>query len=426
VARPVKRPWWLLHVFGRVPPVEPRLIQLLGLVSLALFFESYDLSMGTSALTHIADDLGIAERDLGGTLGLIRLGAVPAFVLAPLADRLGRRRVFLACIVGGSLLTCATAFVRTTAEFVAVQMLARTALVTGSVVAVVVVTEEFPAAFRGWAIGTMGALSACGHGLGALLFAVIEHLPYRWRFLYLVGIVPLLLWSRFRAIRETQRFLDHGGSRDGGGWRGWLAPLVALARTHPSRAVAMGLVGLLFGAGEVAAFQFTSYHALTAYGWSPAEYSAMVLAGGGVGIVGNVVAGRLGDRIGRRRVGATFLAIFPAFVALFYLGPAWVLPIAFAGFVFCDTAGGVIVRALSTELFPTSHRGTSAGWVSLVVTLGWAMGLGLVGLGTEHAGDIAHLTSRLSCTVLAAGALLLVLPETHRRELEALSHEVER
>jgi hypothetical protein len=35
------------------------------------------------------------------------------------------------------------------------------------------------------------------------------------------------------------------------------------------------------------------------------------------------------------------------------------------------------------------------------------------------------MTSRLSCTVLAAALVLLSLPETHRRELEALSHERE-
>src|SRR5262249_12180901 len=79
VAGTVKTPWWLPPVFGRIPPVDARLLSLLGLVSLALFFESYDYSMGTSALRHIAADLGIAERDLGETLGLIRLGAVPAF-----------------------------------------------------------------------------------------------------------------------------------------------------------------------------------------------------------------------------------------------------------------------------------------------------------------------------------------------------------
>jgi hypothetical protein len=35
--------------------------------------------MGTSALKHIADSLGITDAELGRTLGMIRLGAIPAF-----------------------------------------------------------------------------------------------------------------------------------------------------------------------------------------------------------------------------------------------------------------------------------------------------------------------------------------------------------
>jgi MFS family permease len=149
----------------------------------------------------------------------------------------------------------------------------------------------------------------------------------------------------------------------------------------------------------------------------------MVLTGGGVGIVGNIVAGRLGDRIGRRRVGALFLSLMPASAILFYNGPSWSLPIGFAGFIFCATASGVIVRAFSTELFPTSHRGTSTGWAQLLQTLGWAAGLWLVGLGSETVHDLAVRTSQLSCVTVLAAGLLLLLPETHQKELESLSLE---
>ena len=83
----------------------------------------------------------------------------------------------------------------------------------------------------------------------------------------------------------------------------------------------------------------------------------------------------------------------------------------------------MIIRAFSTELFPTSHRGTSAAWLSLVQTLGWAMGLALVGLGTREPGDIARMTSLISLVALAGGFALLFLPETSRRELELLSDE---
>jgi putative MFS transporter len=134
------------------------------------------------------------------------------------------------------------------------------------------------------------------------------------------------------------------------------------------------------------------------------------------------VAGRLGDRLGRRLVGAVFLGVFPLFATIFYLGPSgWIVPVAWILFVFCGSAGDVIVRALSTELFPTSHRGTSAGWLLLVEAIGWALGLGLVGVGTRAPGDLARVTSGLSVLVLVGGLALLALPETRRRELEAIS-----
>ena len=138
-ARP-RNPWWIPPFLGRVPDVPPELVRLLGLVSLALFFESYDLSMLTSALKHIAASLAIDEQEMGGYLGMIRLGALPAFLLLPIADRFGRRRLFLASIVGISLFTFLTAFSQTAWQFVAVQMASRIFMVTALACAVTIVT----------------------------------------------------------------------------------------------------------------------------------------------------------------------------------------------------------------------------------------------------------------------------------------------
>ena len=426
--RPVLRnPWWIPPIFGGVPDVEPRLISLLGLVSLALFFEQYDNSMLASALKFIAADLGMGEHDLGGFLALIRLGSLPAFLIVPFADRIGRRRVFLVSVLIFSLSTLVTGFAQTATQFVVAQIGARTFSLTASAIAFVIVTEEYPALHRGWAIGMLGALSSCGNGLGAALFAAIERLPYGWRSLYAVGLVPLALLPLLRRrVEETRRFDQHQalvGPQSGGGLSGWYRPLVSLARGYPGRALGIAVAGGLMSVGESAVFQFAGYFTLTVHGWSPAQFSMMFILGGGVGIIGNIVAGRLGDRIGRRTIGFVALALFPLFTWIFYHGPGWSLPIAWTLFVFCNTAGGVVVRAFSTELFPTSYRGTSAAWLSLLQTFGWAGGLALVGLGTYAPGDIARMTSLIALVVLLAGCSVLALPETYRQELEAISQD---
>lgn len=417
----LRNPWWIPPFLGGVPNIEPRLVSLLGMVSLALFFEQFDNSMLTSALKFIAADLGMDEGDLGGFLAVVKLGALPAFLVVPFADRLGRRRVFLVAVALFSLGTVATAFAQTAAQFVAAQTVTRTFMLTASAVAFVIITEEYPALHRGWAIGMLGALAACGNGLGAALFAAVDWLPFGWRALYVAGVIPLLLLPLLRArIHETHRFAAHHAATSQTGQPvGWWRPIATLARAYPGRTAGIGAVGGLMAIGEAAVFQFTGYYTLTVHGWSPAQFSLMFVLGGTVGIIGNIVAGRLGDRIGRRTVGVAFLVGFPLFAWLFYHGPGWLLPIAWALFVFCNTAGGVVVRALSAELFPTSARGTSAAWLSLVQTVGAAIGLALVSLGS----DIARTTSLVSLVVLAAAAALLTLPETFRQELETISHD---
>lgn len=424
-----RRPWWLLPIFGPVPAIEQRSLTLLGLVSLAYFFENYDMSMLMSALSYIADDLGIPESELAGYTGLIRLGALPAFLFVPLADRLGRRTVFLVSVAGISVLTLATAFAPSVFWFVGLQMAVRAFMLSAATMAFVIIAEEFPAAHRGWGVGMVGALGACGFGFGAILFGFVDHLPWTWRALYVVGVTPLLfLRPLARGIPETRRFDAHRRARlataEGiGGLEGWLEPMRALASTYPGRVIAVTLAGGLYAAGEIAVFQFCGYFTLTTHGWAPWQFSVMVVGAGAIGMLGNVLAGRLGDLFGRRPVGFVVATSFPVLAYLFYHLPGVALPFLWALLTVCSVSCNVTIRALATEVFPTSHRGTSGGWLTLVQTLGTAGGLGAVGYGLAQGATLPFMVSLMATLTVLAGASLLLLPETSGRELEAISAE---
>ncbi|MDJ0788275.1 MAG: MFS transporter [Myxococcota bacterium] len=418
---PAKRPLWLPPFLGPVPPLSQAHFSLLGAVAIALLFEEYDLAMLTAALPQIAQTLDMAEPDFGLYLGLIRLGALPAFVLIPYADRIGRRRVFLIALVGTALATGLTAFSQTPAQFVICQMITRTFFVSGAAVAVVIIVEEFPAPHRGWGIGMLGALASSGHGIAMGLYSQIDRLPYGWRTLYAVGVLPLLLLPFFRRrIPETGRFAKQQPAATGESYS--LAPLVLIAREYPARAVGIAVAGLLPAVGLVGAFQFTGYFTQTVHGWSPGQYAAMVFFGGFLGIFGNIVAGRLADRFGRRVVGITLLGSFPFFVALFYNGPGWAVPLAWIGFLFGSQGGRVIVRALATELFPTSQRASASGLYAILEALGGAAGLFVLYFGSVGVGDFVPLTTGLAFAVGVGGLVLLFFPETKQRELESITH----
>jgi MFS family permease len=425
--RPRRRnPWWLPPLFGPIPELEPRVVATLGLVAVGVMFEQYDVGLLNAALKQIAEGLAIAPGDTGWFLAAIRLGGLGTFLLVPVADRVGRRRVFLASLVGMSVGSLASGLAPTAWAFLLCQVFTRVFMLTVAALAVVFLVEELPAAHRGWGIGTLTVMGGLGYGLGAGLYAAVDLLPFGWRTLYFVGVLPAALLPLFRReLLETRRFEGareaRGAAAPAPGLLAWLASVRGLVRDHRRSAIGVGLAGGLTAMGGLAFFQYASFFAQSVHGWAPGHYSLLVIGGGMLGVAGSAVGGRAADRIGRRKVGLGALLLVPGAASLFYLGPGWSLPLGFAAFVFVSQAGDVVVRALAGELFPTGRRAASTGWLILVQTLGFALGLALVGLGTREASDLALAVPLVSLASALGGLGLLLVPETGRRELEAIS-----
>lgn len=420
-----RNPWWIPPFLGRVPgAVGAAELRLLGLVSLGLGFDSYDNALMNSTLSRVADQLGIALDHVGYYTAAVRLAGILAFLVVPFADRLGRRRVFLASILVMAVGYVGTALARTPAWYVAAQILTRASMLTLASMCNVFVTEEMPAGHRAWAMGTMIAVAGLGYALGMLLFAVIDALPFGWRSLYALGLVPLLLlpWLR-RSLPETARFRAHREARaeDGGELGGWLGPVLELASREPRRTAAVGAAGLLAAIGGIPAFVYMIFLIERVHGWPPWAFSALFIGGGLVGIAGNAVAGRLADGFGRRWVGCIAFLLFPLTVAALYNGPGWVVVLGWIGLVACGTAGDVVVRVLATELFPTSSRGSAAGWLTLLQSLGWGTGLLVMGVVEVDVARLGLVVPAVASLCALAGVTLLALPETRSLELEAIS-----
>lgn len=434
------RPWWLPHFLGRVPlGLESRHVSLVGIVALAGFFESYDLSMMTAAFKQIRETFGLTQAEMTSLVAWVRLGAIPAFFVLPLADRFGRRRMFLAALVGMSLATFLSAFAQSAVQYIVCQTVTRTFVVASISTAVVIVAEELPAEHRGWGIGILGAISSFGFGLGAVLYAFVDTLPFGWRALYVVGIVPLALMPMLRRrVPETGRFERHRREtveRAGDGPAdpatnaagpipvagGWGQPMLEMLRSYPLRSLAVASMALVAATGFSPAFGLLSDFVQTTHGWKPSSYSLMAVLAGALGVIGNPAMGWAADRFGRRPVALVAFGAFPLIVYAVYFGPGSAIPLFWVPLVFILTGGNVLMRIITTELFPTSSRNTAMGWETLQETLGSAAGFALVGGFTVVGASIAPAVVGVAALTVLAAIVVWSLPETAGRELERTS-----
>ena len=412
---------WFL---GRPPPLERRQWLVLGLVSAVSFFEQYDLYLFSLNLQQIQTSLNIAEADVAWLGSMVRAGALFAFLVTMAADRLGRRRVLLLTVLAYTLCTAATALAPNAQAFVVLQFLARVFAVAEALLATVVIVEEFPPEHRGWGVGAAAAIMACGAGTAALLFGFVDVLPYGWRALYAIGVIPLLLIARWRRmLPETKRFVELAQQRDG--LPRWLPQVKELLTTYGGRFLAITSTSFIlsFGLSGVGFFQVK--YLQNVHGWSPGWVSVLVVVGGAFAILANPIAGRLSDRHGRRRLAIMFGVMTTVTAVLFYQvsGP-WV-PLFWVLYLFAQFGADTTLSTYGAELFPTSLRSTATGVRSFLSTLGGISGLAVVALLFKVLGsNWAAVSALATVTALVPLIVWFAFRETAGRKLEDIAPEI--
>ncbi|HVN37118.1 MAG TPA: MFS transporter, partial [Myxococcota bacterium] len=376
-------------------------------------------------LKQIQADLGIAESHLGLLAGLVGAGALFALPVTLAADRFGRRRMLLFTILGYTLCTGATALSPNTAAFVIFQLLARLFAGAESAIANVVIAEEFDARNRGWGIGALGALAACGGGLAALAFAFVNLLPFGWRSLYAIGLVPLGIVAHLRrTLPETARFDALERERVEFHAAPPIAPVRNLVRRYPGRLAMLAFTAFAIQIAMRPAVVFSSKFLQDVHGWSPGHVTLLTIVGGMVGIAGNSAAGWLSDRRGRRPVAVLFSVGMLVGIVCFYLLRSPIGPFFWILQLFGLSGTDVTLAAYGAEMFPTAVRSTASGVRVLCTTAGAVTGLALVsvlfGLTGSNWTAIAWL-----CAIGALSPLCVValFPETAGRRLEEIAPE---
>jgi EmrB/QacA subfamily drug resistance transporter len=172
-----------------------------------MFISATDMTMVNVALPDMSEDLdaGIGELQwvlaafLVATAGLLLVGN-------GLADRFGRRRVFLLGLVGFAAASALAAAAQAVGEVIAARVLMGAAAACVLPPALSMVTVLFPAELRPKAVGIWAGVAGLGLALGPVVGGVLVQVA-SWRWVFLINVPLLLLAAAFglRWLPESRR-----------------------------------------------------------------------------------------------------------------------------------------------------------------------------------------------------------------------------
>ena len=387
-------------------------VPLFLLLSVAVLFEGFDTKLASLVLPMLGKEFGAGPESLFLMLSILNSGMVLGVALIPLADRWGRRPVFLLSFSGYAFFTLATAFVTSPALFTLIQFFSKMFLVSQLALSYVILSEEFPARIRGRANGLMGAFASVGAALPAWFLAPLEGTEVGWRGLFLLGALPILLLPiYFSRLRETALFESIRERPKASPWQMLKRLLGEKTRVH---FVGITLVWFIINFwASVVMFSF-AYYVFNERGWNSADLQWVPLATVPFAFLGYSVAGTVMDLVGRRPALAGFLILGVGASLVCYLASDyWVIVISWAVLQMLQGLW-TIAATITTELFDTEIR-ASANAVSHNLLGRWGMVIGpfSVGLLSEPCGSTGNAVAILALVNLAFLPIVFwMLPET--------------
>ncbi|MGW0417709.1 MFS transporter [Streptomyces sp. NPDC003015] len=402
-----------------------------GLCWLAVLFDGLDMFIYGSVLPHLletrtfgltADQAG----DLGSyaTFGML----VGALVAGTIADRVGRKKLMVCCVILFSLASGVCALAGSVEVFGLGRTLAGIGLGGLLPTAISMVSDYAP---RGRGALVIGLLMTAHHAGGILSAYVAKWLidPVGWRAAFWVCVLPLLFAPVLeKFLPESLSFLVAKGrgeearalaerydvevpaAKAGGAGDRW-ANLAKLFRgdewiqTLLYWVASFGGLLLVYG---VATWLPTL---MRAEGYELGSALSFVVVFNLGGIVGMLVAGRAADRFGAPRISALWFALTAAGVFLLsvHMPMTVTMIVVFLTGVFLNSAQTMIYATVSIRSHP-DHRATAVGWTSGMGRFGAVFGpwLGgqLLASGNGDLGFTAFALAGLSSMVFIGLAAL--------------------
>jgi benzoate transport len=416
---------------------------LLGLVALLLVTDGF----GTQAIGFVAPVIGKAWALKKGALtGVITMGLVGVMIgacgVTPVADRIGARRILIACALAYGVLMAATALVSNLPSLLWMRFATGVALGGAMPAGIALVSEYSPSRLR----ATFVTVAVCGFSIGGALGGFIASLvikTYGWQAVFLIGgVAPLLLAPLLYLFlpESLPRVLIGKASALAMASVGKLNPLWSPGATPLAGDLVrhVPVVGL-FQDGNAAptvliwVLYFMNLMVLyTLSNWLPT-----IITGAGMpastanfatsfyqlaGVPGALLFSYLCDRVGTRLIlPAVFLC---ASVFCFLIGAAGQNPALVVGaasmaglFVVGGQAGA---NAFVGNFYPSHVRATGIGWALGIGRLGTILGSYVVGL-LITAGAEAHTLFEICAVpgVFAAFAIWLVARKRPHRAAAA-------
>jgi MFS family permease len=205
------------HLAG--PPLSGMQWLVWALATAGKFFEGLIVFMGGIALPLVAEQFAMTSTDKGlvtaATLAGILIGAR---ALGGLADRFGRKPVFIGEMVLLAVALVGAAFSTGTIPLVTALFVIGLALGADYPTAHLVISESIPAAVRGRLVLGAFSFQAVGAVLGTAIAAVVlssDPNLNAWRIFYLLPVVPvsLVVWGRL-FLPESSHWLVSQGKMD--------------------------------------------------------------------------------------------------------------------------------------------------------------------------------------------------------------------
>jgi MFS family permease len=425
-------------------------------------FDSFEVQMFSSAVGPLGDHFHatVGQRDavLAVWLGGILVGALAG---GRLADRFGRRRLFVATLLWYAGFTVLTGLAPDLASVYLLRGLA--ALGVGAEYAVVnaAIAEFMPARVRGKAnAAVMNFWPAGAIVAGLVAYLVLDTVAVSaatsWRYMFVFGgLVALVVLLFRRRIPESPRWLASQGRHleaeavvasleargtpqpdplagpDGQGMSVRLAPAVAeLVRRYRGRLALGATLDLAEAFGYYGIFALLSVVVLPQVHISQKAIPLFYIVGNVGGLAGGLTMSSFFDRLGRRATVTGFYTLAAGGIGLLAAATTTAsavgVTVAFVVSNGAATAAWTSAYPTFTELFPTHLRGAGVGISVAVGRVGAIVGtLALPSLATDMGATVSY---SLVVTFWLVGAAAMGVfawrggQDGARRPLESLVH----